>query len=142
MFSVYTRWQKRLMIVAVSLFALLATMATSMYYPALPTVASDLGVTVTEINLSVTTFMVSKPLCWLLPVQYFYVGRSSILKSPRSSKASLPRSSAVSQMQVAVALPTSPVSPYSLSPISHWLYRTPTPAYLLCDASRVPEPGA
>ncbi|KAF9776182.1 hypothetical protein IL306_005656, partial [Fusarium sp. DS 682] len=51
----------RLMIVSVSLFALLGTMATSMYYPALPTIASDLGVTITEVNLSVTTFMVEAP---------------------------------------------------------------------------------
>ena len=57
-FSVYNRWQKRAMIVAVSLFALLSTMAGSMYYPALPTVAKDLGVTTSQINLSVTTFMV------------------------------------------------------------------------------------
>ncbi|KAF4447791.1 putative MFS transporter [Fusarium austroafricanum] len=57
-FSVYGRWPKRLMIVSVSLFALLATMATGMYYPALPTVANDLGVTITDVNLSVTTFMI------------------------------------------------------------------------------------
>ncbi|KAG7409272.1 Itaconate transport protein [Fusarium oxysporum f. sp. rapae] len=57
-FSVYGVWSKRLMIVSVSLFALLGTMATSMYYPALPTVASDLGVSITDVNLSVTTFMI------------------------------------------------------------------------------------
>ncbi|KAI7771239.1 hypothetical protein LZL87_012742 [Fusarium oxysporum] len=57
-FSVYGLWSKRLMIVSVSLFALLGTMATSMYYPALPTVASDLGVSVSDVNLSVTTFMI------------------------------------------------------------------------------------
>ncbi|KAF5585355.1 quinidine resistance 1 [Fusarium subglutinans] len=57
-FSVYGLWPKRLMIVSVSLFALLGTMATSMYYPALPTVASDLGVSIMDVNLSVTTFMI------------------------------------------------------------------------------------
>ncbi|PNP76779.1 hypothetical protein FNYG_09882 [Fusarium nygamai] len=57
-FSVYGLWSKRLMIVSVSLFALLGTMSTSMYYPALPTVASDLGVSITDVNLSVTTFMI------------------------------------------------------------------------------------
>lgn len=60
-FSVYSRWQKRAMIVAVSLFALLSTMSASMYYPALPTIAEDLGVTTSDINLSVTTFMVRQP---------------------------------------------------------------------------------
>ncbi|KAF5694881.1 quinidine resistance 1 [Fusarium denticulatum] len=57
-FSVYGLWSKRLTIVSVSLFALLGTMSTSMYYPALPTVASDLGVSITDVNLSVTTFMI------------------------------------------------------------------------------------
>lgn len=60
-FSVHSRWEKRAMVVAVSLFALLCTMAASMYYPALPTIASELGVTTTEVNLSVTTFMVKWP---------------------------------------------------------------------------------
>ncbi|EMT72188.1 Quinidine resistance protein 1 [Fusarium odoratissimum] len=46
------------MVVSVSLFALLGTMATSMYYPALPTVPSDLGVSITDVNLSATTFMI------------------------------------------------------------------------------------
>ncbi|KAF5555569.1 major facilitator superfamily transporter [Fusarium phyllophilum] len=57
-FSIYSLWSKRLMIVSVSLFALLGTMATSMYYPALPTIASDLSVSITDINLSLTTFMI------------------------------------------------------------------------------------
>ncbi|KAF5251068.1 hypothetical protein FANTH_3830 [Fusarium anthophilum] len=57
-FSVYGLWPKRLMIVSVSLFALLGTMATSMYYPALPTVASDLNVSIADFNLSATTFMI------------------------------------------------------------------------------------
>ncbi|EXL98028.1 hypothetical protein FOIG_09587 [Fusarium odoratissimum NRRL 54006] len=57
-FPVYGLWSKRLMVVSVSLFALLGTMATSMYYPALPTVPSDLGVSITDVNLSATTFMI------------------------------------------------------------------------------------
>ncbi|KAF7553295.1 hypothetical protein G7046_g7133 [Stylonectria norvegica] len=57
-FSVYSLWQKRSMVVSVSLFALLSTMSASMYYPALPTVAKELGVSTSEINLSVTTFMI------------------------------------------------------------------------------------
>ncbi|KAF5574099.1 quinidine resistance 1 [Fusarium pseudocircinatum] len=57
-FSVYGIWSKRLMIVSVSLFALLGTMSPSMYYPALPTVASDLVVSITDVNLSVATFMI------------------------------------------------------------------------------------
>ena len=60
-FSLFSRWQKRAMIVAVSLFALLCTMAASMYYPALPTIADELGVSTSEVNLSVTTFMVTAP---------------------------------------------------------------------------------
>nr|RBQ87955.1 hypothetical protein FVER53263_13567 [Fusarium verticillioides] len=52
-FSVYGLWSKRLMIVSVSLLALLGTMSTSMYYPALPTVARDLGVSIPDVNLQI-----------------------------------------------------------------------------------------
>lgn len=58
-YSVYTVNQKRCIILAASLAGFFSPLSSSIYSPVLSTVASDLAVSNTEINLTVTTYMVS-----------------------------------------------------------------------------------
>ncbi|KAK9237466.1 major facilitator superfamily domain-containing protein [Lipomyces kononenkoae] len=57
-YSVFTVPQKRLIIAAASLTAFFSPLSSSIYMPALNTIASDLNVSPTQINLSVTTYLI------------------------------------------------------------------------------------
>ncbi|KAJ5676570.1 uncharacterized protein N7477_002203 [Penicillium maclennaniae] len=56
-FSVFTVSQKRWIVAAGSLAAFFSPLSSSIYFPALDTVAKALGVTVTKVNLTVTTYL-------------------------------------------------------------------------------------
>ena len=58
-FSVFTHSQKRGIVIAAAAGAVFSPLTAQIYLPALPTIAKDLGVTFSEINLTVTTYMVS-----------------------------------------------------------------------------------
>lgn len=58
-YSVFTVSQKRWIVAAGSLAAFFSPLSSSIYFPALDTVAKALGVTVTKVNLTVTTYLVS-----------------------------------------------------------------------------------
>lgn len=57
-FSVFTVKQKRLIILTASLAGLFSPLSGSIYYPALNTIASDLNVSASKVNLTVTTYMI------------------------------------------------------------------------------------
>lgn len=59
-YSIFTPRAKMFIVVAVSISSLISPFGATTFYPALDVIAKDLGVTPTLINLSLTTYMVSK----------------------------------------------------------------------------------
>ncbi|KKA30902.1 hypothetical protein TD95_002628 [Thielaviopsis punctulata] len=57
-YTVYTLWQKRLIVLGCSIAAFFSPMTQQIYYPALPTLASTFHVTDSQINLTVSTYMI------------------------------------------------------------------------------------
>lgn len=62
-YSVFTVNQKRAIILTGSLASFFSPLSSSIYYPSLPTIATDLHVSDSQINLTVTTYLV----CLSLP---------------------------------------------------------------------------
>lgn len=66
-YSTFTPTQKRLLVCIASIAATFSGAASNIYFPALPTIAKDLNVSITLINLTVTTYMIFQglaPLIW------------------------------------------------------------------------------
>lgn len=57
-YSVFTLWQKRFIILASSVGTFISPLTSNIYFPALNTIASDLHVSISQINLTITTYMV------------------------------------------------------------------------------------
>ncbi|KAI0965778.1 MFS general substrate transporter [Xylaria arbuscula] len=57
-YSIYTTLEKRLIVFAAALGAFFSPLSAQIYFPALGQLASDLQVSVTQINLTVTTYMI------------------------------------------------------------------------------------
>lgn len=57
-YSVYTLGQRRLIVLAAALAAFFSPLSANIYYPALPIIAKDLHTTNSQINLTVTTYLV------------------------------------------------------------------------------------
>ena len=57
-YSVFTVPQKKAIVLSVALSAIFSPMSTTIYLPALNQLAGDLHVSISKINLTVTTFMV------------------------------------------------------------------------------------
>lgn len=57
-FSVYKPWQKRLIVLSAAFSALFASWTAQIYLPALNIAAADLDVSITRINLTVTSYMI------------------------------------------------------------------------------------
>jgi hypothetical protein len=60
-YSIFTPWQKRFIILAASIGSFISPLTSNIYFPALNTVASDLRVSISQINLTITTYMVQDP---------------------------------------------------------------------------------
>jgi hypothetical protein len=60
-YSIFTTWQKRFIILAASTGSFISPLTSNIYYPALNTIASDLHVSISQINLTITTYMVRDP---------------------------------------------------------------------------------
>lgn len=60
-YSVFSVGQKKLIILTGSLAGFFSPLSSSIYFPALNTIANDLHVSSTQINLSVTTYLVRLP---------------------------------------------------------------------------------
>jgi hypothetical protein len=59
-FSIYTKKQKRLMVVFAAIAAFFSPLTASIYLPALNTLAKDLNVSNSQITLTITTYLVCK----------------------------------------------------------------------------------
>lgn len=57
-YSIFTTWQKRLIVLAAALTAFFSPLSAQIYFPALPAIAKDLSVTDSQVNLTVTTYMI------------------------------------------------------------------------------------
>jgi MFS family permease len=57
-YSVFTTWQKRRIVGIIALAAWFSTLSSFIYYPATALIAHDLRLSVTDVNLSITTYMV------------------------------------------------------------------------------------
>ena len=57
-YSTFTPWQKRFIVLAASTGSFISPLTTNIYFPALNTIASSLHVSISDINLSITTYMV------------------------------------------------------------------------------------
>ena len=58
-YSTFSPWQKKTIVLAASFGSFISPLTTNIYFPALNTIASDLGVSIGQINLTITTYMVS-----------------------------------------------------------------------------------
>jgi len=58
-FSVFSIAQKRLIVLIAAFTTLLPPLTGSMYYPVIPMLARDLHVSVTDINYTITAYLVS-----------------------------------------------------------------------------------
>ncbi|RTE79712.1 hypothetical protein BHE90_005762 [Fusarium euwallaceae] len=57
-YSVFTKWQKRWINMNSSFAAMFSTLSSYIYYPALTSVSQDLGVSLSLINLTVTSYLI------------------------------------------------------------------------------------
>ncbi|KAF4450262.1 putative dityrosine transporter [Fusarium austroafricanum] len=57
-YSSFSLWEKRCIVLAAASTALFSPMTAQIYFPALPAIAKDLGVSISQINLTVTTYMI------------------------------------------------------------------------------------
>jgi hypothetical protein len=61
-YSIFGPWQKKLIVLAGTMGAFFSPFTTQIYFPALTTIAKDLHVSNSKINLTMTTYMVRYPL--------------------------------------------------------------------------------
>lgn len=57
-FSSFTLWEKRAIVSVASFGGFLSPLTTNIYFPALNTIAADLDVTISKVNLTITTYMI------------------------------------------------------------------------------------
>ncbi|KAH6889384.1 major facilitator superfamily domain-containing protein [Thelonectria olida] len=57
-YSVFTTWQKRWIVLAAATTAFFSPLSAQIYFPALTAIANDLNVTSSQVNLTVTTYMI------------------------------------------------------------------------------------
>ena len=68
-YSIFTTRQKKMIVIAGSFAGFFSPLSSNIYFPALNTIAEDLRVSISRINLTVTTYQVSIVLLELL-LQY------------------------------------------------------------------------
>ncbi|KAB5576348.1 major facilitator superfamily domain-containing protein [Coniochaeta sp. 2T2.1] len=57
-YSIHTLWEKRFIVLGASLSAFFSPLTAQIYLPALPTLSKEFNVTSSQINLTVTTYMI------------------------------------------------------------------------------------
>ncbi|KAI9172615.1 Quinidine resistance protein 1 [Paramyrothecium foliicola] len=57
-YTVHTTWQKRTIVLSAALMAFTSPLSAQIYLPALTDIASDLNVTDSQVNLTITTYMI------------------------------------------------------------------------------------
>lgn len=103
--SIFPRWQRIIYVYIASLAAFASPVSSSIYYPAMSSLAHDLNTSLTNISFTITAYMV-RMLC-VHNISY------TSLMSARSFKGSHRRSWAASRTESAADRPTSFPSPYS-----------------------------
>lgn len=58
-YSIFNRHQKRLIILAAAIASTFSPLSANIYFPALNSIAKDLKVSPSQINLTITTYMVT-----------------------------------------------------------------------------------
>jgi len=66
-YSIFTPFQKKAIVFGAAAGALLSPLSGQIYFPALPALSRDLDVSINQINLTVTTYMVSCRVVFLVP---------------------------------------------------------------------------
>src|SRR4051812_9168193 len=56
--SIFPKWQRMVYVYVASLAAFSSPVSSSIYYPAMSTLATDLNTSLTNINLTITTYLV------------------------------------------------------------------------------------
>lgn len=69
-YSIFGKWQKKFIVLAATAGAFFSPFTGQIYFPALTTIAKDLNVTNSQINLTVTTYMVGT-LSFLLSLHHW-----------------------------------------------------------------------
>jgi multidrug resistance protein len=59
-YSIFTSWQKKCIVMGAAAAAFFSPLNAQIYFPALTKIASDLHVSISQVNLTVTTYMVSR----------------------------------------------------------------------------------
>jgi hypothetical protein len=125
-FSTFTHTQK--IVLAISFIGLLSPLSASIYFPAINTLAGDLHVSVSDINLTVTSYLVSPCLVR---------SRSNVLTLySRSSKLLVRRSLATCQTSKAEDQLSSAALLYQLAPTLRWPVNDHTLHFWSCVASK------
>ncbi|KAI0007648.1 major facilitator superfamily transporter [Xylariaceae sp. FL0662B] len=57
-YSIFTTWEKRSIVLGAAMGAFFSPLTGQIYFPALNVVAKDLGVSISQINLTVTTYLI------------------------------------------------------------------------------------
>jgi hypothetical protein len=70
-YSIFTPWQKRFIVFAATMGSFFSPFTAQIYFPALNNIAKDLGVSNSQINLTITTYMVSQTLPSHFPLWTF-----------------------------------------------------------------------
>lgn len=83
-YSIFTKSQKRLIILAAALASAFSPLSANIYFPALNSIAKDLHVTPSQINLTITTYMVSPGVKHKFIHSQTYLNSTNILDISRS----------------------------------------------------------
>ncbi|KAH7171294.1 major facilitator superfamily domain-containing protein [Dactylonectria macrodidyma] len=57
-YSIFTQWEKRFIVLAAAGTAFFSPLSTQVYFPALTAIAEDLDVSASQVNLTITTYMI------------------------------------------------------------------------------------
>ena len=77
-YSVFPKWQRVTYVYIASLAAFTSSISSSIYYPAMVSLADDLHTSLTDISFTITTYMVQR---------FSYIICIRMANRPRSSKA-------------------------------------------------------
>lgn len=91
-YTVFSYWEKVGIIILVSFLAMISPLSSTVFLPAIPSIAKDMDVSISLVNLTVTTYLVRN----LLPSPPIFPSYN------RSSKELHPRSSETFQILMAV----------------------------------------
>jgi len=100
-YSSFTLWEKRFIVFAATMGAFFSPFTAQIYFPALNTIAKDLNVSSSQINLTMTTYMVCSFFTFVIERSYEEgENRIVLMEVHRFCKPQLQRSLAVSRTRL------------------------------------------